>query len=342
MDKIRVLVLMGGVSNERDISLLTGDQVINALSEVSDVEVIPVEVSPSGQWQMGRNIDEFARGSLLELPSSRSDKNLKITGALSKGSLRIDIALILLHGKYGEDGAMAGLLEMANIIYVGSKVLASALSIDKYRSSIIFRSFGLSTPANIAYLQQDDPIPDKINFPVVVKPNNGGSSIGIAICKQGEEMLLAIKEAFKFDTEVILEECLKGREYTCGVIDYLGKPIALPVIEIVPPKDEFYDYKNKYDANGAKHIVPAKITQKLTKEIQSAALLAHKSLGCLDMSRSDFIVKDGKVYIIELNTIPGMTPVSLFPEAAKAAGIELPDLLKNIIMSAYHREVKNG
>ena len=185
-------------------------------------------------------------------------------------------------------------------------------------------------------------IENKLTLPLFVKPNNGGSSIGITICKQKKEMILAIEEAFKYDTEVILEECLEGREYTCGVIDYLGKPTALPVIEIVSPKDEFYDYKNKYDANGAKHIVPAKISQQLTKEIQSAALLAHKSLGCLDMSRSDFIVKDDRIYILELNTIPGMTQVSLFPESAKSAGIKFPDLLRNIIMSAYRREVKNG
>lgn len=342
MDKIRVLVMMGGVSSERDVSLSSGDQVINALSDVPDIEVIPVEVSSTGQWQMGRSIDEFARGSLLELPSSRSDKNLKVTGALSKGSLRIDIALILLHGKNGEDGTMAGLLDMAGVPYIGSKVLASALSMDKYRAGIIFRSFGLLTPENIAYLHVGDSNPSKINLPVVVKPNNGGSSIGITICKAMEDVPKAIEEAFKYDSEVVLEEYLEGDEYTCSVIDYLGKPTALPVTRIISPKDEFYDYKNKYNLDGSEHVVPAKISQKLTKEIQSAALLAHKSLGCLDMSRSDFIIKNNQIYILEVNTIPGMTPVSLFPESAKSAGIDFSDLLRNIIMSAYQREVKNG
>ncbi len=305
--KINVAILAGGWSGERDISLESGQAVYRAI----DKEKFKVKLYDPSQ-------------DLNKLIDKKND---------------IDIAFVLLHGRYGEDGCVQGLLEILKIPIVGSGVLSSAMSMKKDVAKSIFVRHGLKVPKDIV-LQRGDDYPETeiimelLGTETVVKPVCEGSSLGVSVCNSKEELTAGIENAFNHDSEVIIEEYIDGREISCCVF---GKNplLTLPLIEIKPNIEfRFFDYEAKYTKGATNEICPAKISEELAEKIKNCAKMAHKSLGCRIWSRSDMIIRDEEIYLLETNTIPGMTENSLFPLAARAYGITLSELVeKMIIMS---------
>ncbi|RHB51082.1 D-alanine--D-alanine ligase [Exiguobacterium sp. AM39-5BH] len=305
---MKVAVLYGGVSGEREVSLTSGNGMIQALKERGH-DVIAIDFHPD-----------------------RANDLL---------TLQADVVVSALHGKYGEDGRVQSLLEMAGLPYTGSGVLASALAMDKARAKIIFGAAGIRIARDVL-IETGDDIDAKIvewggEFPCVVKPAQEGSSNGLTIAMDEAMLRDGIVKAFQCDTAVLVEQYIKGRELTVPVLGNHGAEEALPVIEIIP-KNEFYDYESKYSEGGSIHVCPAELSDALTKEVQAAAILAHRALGCSGYSRSDFLVsEEGLAYILETNTLPGMTPLSLFPDSARAVGISYGELLERFIALALEK-----
>lgn len=309
---MRVAVIMGGYSSEREISLKTGRQIANAL-EKKGYEVVQLDLS-----------NDLA----FELKESKPD-----------------VVFIALHGRYGEDGTVQGFLEIMKIPYVGSRVLASALAMNKAITKRLLRTEGILVPSWLELTKEDftgdkegmkKTILSTLGVPVVIKPNQEGSSVGVNIVRNQEDLCPALTEAFKYDSLVLAEQFVEGTEITVGVLGN-SHPEALPVIEITT-ETGFYDYTNKYTAGRSQHIIPARIDKSIYEDAQEAAVKAHKLLGCRCLSRVDAIVSNNQVYILEINTIPGMTELSLFPEAARHIGIEFPDLMAKLIELALQRE----
>jgi D-alanine-D-alanine ligase len=302
MEDITVAVLMGGISAEREVSLNTGAQVVAALHE-RGFNVVEIDTGDPG----------FI-GSFAATPAH--------------------VAFICLHGRFGEDGTVQGLCELLQMPYVGSGVLASALAMDKVMSKHFFAHEGIPTPDYVVIRKGEEvdfaEVTSLLGEKTVVKPANEGSAIGVTIAHDPAEMPAAIGAAFGHDSTVLIERFVAGVEVTVGVLGN-EHPIALPSIEIVP-EHEFYDYDSKYLPGMSSHIIPARVSEGARAECARLALAAHQALGCRGMSRSDFIVtEDGRAWMLETNTIPGMTPTSLLPDAARAAGIEFPDLCARLV-----------
>ena len=302
-NKIKVAVLAGGWSGEREVSLKSGKGVYAALNrERYDVTIY----------------------------DPRDD-----LGVLIKKRAEIDLAFILLHGKFGEDGRVQGMLDVLHIPFVGSGVLASAMAMNKRIAKDIFRGVGLRVAGEVILKQGErfsvDRLMDRLGTSVVIKPVSEGSSLGISIAHGREEILKGIEKAFQYDGEVMAEEYLDGKEITCCV---LGNQVLemLPVVEIVPDISyKFFDFEAKYKPGATNEICPAPIAPALAEEAASCAKKAHRALKCSVWSRSDMIIRDDTLYLLETNTIPGMTETSLFPLAARAAGMTLSDLLDRLI-----------
>ena len=299
---MKVAVLYGGTSGEREVSLSSGRGIMNAL-EKKGHEVVGIDFNPS-----------------------------KINELLT---LNVDVVFIGLHGRFGEDGRIQGLLDMLNIPYVGSGVLGSALAMNKVKAKRIMESVGIRVAKDQAINAETfnrENFVLKIDYPVVVKPASEGSTIGITIAGNEQELLAGIEEAFKHDEDVLIEEFIAGMEVTVSVLGKKGVEQALPVIEIVP-KNKFYDYEAKYAPGGSDHIIPARVSEEITEYLQKNAVLAHQSLNCKTYSRTDFIVPfDGTLpVVLEVNTLPGMTPTSLFPDAAKEIGLSYEDMIERLI-----------
>lgn len=303
----RVAVLMGGRSAEREVSLHTGEQVVGALQS--------------------RGYDVAALDTA----------DLGFIEALRTGGF--DVAFICLHGRFGEDGTMQGLLEILGLPYVGSGVLASALAMDKVASKHIFTAAELPTPPAVALKAMPidtASIIAELGSKLVVKPVSEGSSVGMSIVHGPAELVPALELAFRHDDAVLVEAFVAGAEVTVGV---LGNEMveALPTLEVVP-EHEFYDYESKYIPGMSRHIIPARVSEAVRAECQRIAIAAHVALGCRGMSRADTIVTtEDEVYLLEVNTIPGMTATSLLPDAARAAGIEFPDLCTRLVELALER-----
>jgi D-alanine-D-alanine ligase len=241
-------------------------------------------------------------------------------------SKKIDFVYNALHGPWGEDGTVQGMLEIMNIPYSGCRVLASALAIDKEYSKRVFQSCGIPTPGFVI-AEKGGALPVIPGFPVVVKPAAQGSAIGVSIAENKKELAAALKEAFKFGNKTLIEQYIKGTEITVGV---LGDK-ALPAVEIVPA-NKFYDFDAKYTKGKSKHIIPPRLPSIVIKSAEKASLKAFKALGCRAVSRIDIIVdKRGKPWVLEANTIPGMTETSLLPDEARAAGMDFGALVLEII-----------
>lgn len=305
--RLTIALLSGGISSEREVSLSGGGQVAAAL----DPERYAV-----------RRYDP--RDDLPQLVADAPG---------------IDAALVILHGPYGEDGTVQGLLDLLNIPYQGAGVLGSALAMNKLAAKRLYQQAGLPVPPFRA-VRPGDPIgPDaaeEVGLPLVVKPGSGGSSIGMSIVRDAADLEAAVQTAFREDDLVLLEQFVSGAELTAGVIGN-AELESLPLIEIVPKgQHEFFDYAAKYSAGEAEEICPARVPDDVAARVQAMARTAHEALFCRGYSRSDFILSDadGELYLLETNTIPGMTPTSLFPQAARAAGMEFPDLLDRLIQLA--------
>ena len=289
-NKIRVMVLMGGKSSEREVSLSSAKEVIKAIDK-ERFEVTPIEIAKDGKWLLPEDIKD-----IFEIKK------------------HFDIAFIVMHGKFGEDGTLQGMLEILDLPYVGSGVLASSLAIDKIMTKKILESEKILTPS-YQILENTQQKPKNVKFPCVVKPNRQGSSIGASICRQESDLPKAIAEAFRYDDKILIEDYIDGEEVTGAVLEENGKTRALPVTQIIPPGD-FFDFSVKYDGS-TKEIVPAQISRELTGQVQMLALKTHQILGCRILSRTDMMIsKDNKIYVLELNTIP-LTAVNISSKIPK-------------------------
>ena len=339
--KLRVAVLMGGKSPEHDISLISGKEVVRNLNP-QKYDVLPIVVSRDGvNWQIGDR-----KQFLLDSPASAKLQAPDfITQSLDRSdhasiirNNKIDVVFIAMHGPNGEDGTVQGFLELLGISYTGSGVLASALSMDKIYSRKLFTHAGLNVPDYVAITKKDSSniVWKKFKPPIFIHPHNQGSAIGASIVKKEKQLKKALAVAHSYSDIALVDEYLDGIEVTCAILGN-DNPMVLPLIEIVSKK-EFFDYEAKYNPELADEIVPAKINKKLTKKAQNTAIVAYKTIGCFVFGRVDMIVKDGDVYVLEVNTIPGLTPVSLFPKAANAAGISYAQLLEKIINLSLEKE----
>jgi D-alanine-D-alanine ligase len=312
-DKLRLALIAGGFSGEREVSLKSGDAVQKALDP--------------GKYEVTRY---DPRDGLTRLMKDRD---------------RIDLAFVLLHGKFGEDGSIQGFLDLVGIPYVGSGVLASAMALNKKVAKDMYRIAGLRVVGDVHLTRRTafsvDHLLERLGPSTVVKPVSGGSSLGVAICHGREDLERGLELAFGYDEEVLVETFLQGREVTCCALgnDVL---VALPLIEIVPnPEYTFFDYSAKYTPGATREICPARVSARHAEEAQSAAKRAHRALGCRVWSRTDMMIFHDEVYLLETNTIPGMTETSLVPLAAKTAGLSFPQFVDRLIrLSVEGRSVK--
>ncbi len=303
MKKLSLALISGGISTEREVSINSGKQVYEALDK--------------------------------EKYDIRSYDPKTDLGKLVADADRIDAALIILHGPYGEDGTVQGLLDLLDIPYQGAGVLGSAMAMNKIVSKRLYALAGLPVLPDVVINQRQafnvDEIVDQLGLPVVIKPATSGSSIGMTIVKSAIDLPGAIEKAFKYDYDVLIEKFMDGIEITGGVIGN-EDPEALPLIEIIPGDGyEFFDYEAKYKAGATKEICPARIDETLTRTAQGFARTAHMVLSCLGYSRTDMILSGQELYLLETNTIPGMTATSLFPQAANAGGYSFSALLDKLV-----------
>ncbi len=411
--RLRVAVLMGGSSSERDVSLSTGRTIIASLDpqkydvvsiDTHDMLRLPAAMQPhllseermlgevdSGAYEMQQNQMASPVESGAPSHNAASDSvvpegiNPVASLSISDNSalLRPDVVLIALHGKGGEDGTVQGMLELMGLPFTGSGVLASALAMDKAMSKRLFQAAGIPTIRGIeierselensaseryetqqeaAFIDLRAQLTERVGrelggYPVFVKPNAEGSTVGCTLVEDRENLIPALRNALEHDSKALIETYVRGMEITVGVLeDADGKPQSLPVIEIVP-RSAFYDYQSKYATGGSEHIIPARLPQALLEEAQRLALQCHVLLGCRGMSRTDLLVSlpaqdtNGRIdekadspvtsgytlHVMEVNTIPGMTPTSLLPQAAAHAGIDFPAMLDMLIASALGR-----
>jgi D-alanine-D-alanine ligase len=296
----KIAVLLGGCSAEREISLKTGRAVLAAMAEKG-------------------------------LPALAIDVDRDLPERLLRE--HVEVVFIALHGRYGEDGTIQGLLEMLKIPYTGSGVLASSLAMDKWMSKKIFMFHGIPTPDSRIFHTGDDTasLRESIQdwYPVVVKPNQEGSTLGVSIIDKGEDIEVAIEDSLRYDNKVLVEKYISGKEITVSVLD--GK--ALPVIEI-RPKSGFYDYTAKYTSGQTEYLLPAPLDENLNREIQDVAVRAYTALQCEGAARVDFMLDGETPYCLEINTIPGMTETSLLPKAAANAGIPFAELVVQMLEGA--------
>ena len=297
----RVGVLLGGRSGEREISLMSGKGVLEAL--------------------LSKGVDAHPFDPGLRCPTELAQE-------------KFDRVFISLHGRYGEDGTIQGLLELLGLPYTGSGVLASALAIDKIATKLVWLSSGLATP-EFEELKADsdwNTVVKHLGLPLIVKPAHEGSSLGLTKVKSAEELPAAYKLAAGMDKKVIAETCIVGDELTCPLVGFGANAEALPVIKIIPPEAN-YDFHNKYFSDETKYLCPTGLAPEVNKAVQELALAAYRALGCKTWGRADVMLdkKTGKPYLLEMNTSPGMTSHSLVPMAAKAAGIEYAELVLWVI-----------
>jgi D-alanine-D-alanine ligase len=303
MEKLTVALLAGGISSEREVSLHSGEQVYNALDK-----------------------DKY---HILQYDPQTD------LARLVQDAPKIDIAMIILHGPFGEDGTIQGLLDLLDIPYQGSGVLGSALAMNKVVSKQLYEKAGLPViPYNV--YERDETVDvekcaSRLGLPLVVKPVAAGSSVGMSIVKSAADLPAALDKAGEFDKSILVESFIAGTELTAGVIG--NKHLeALPIIEIIPDEShEFFDYEAKYTAGVTREICPARISEELTQKAQHYAKISHRALFCRGYSRTDMILKENEIYVMETNTIPGMTATSLFPQAAQEAGMSFSQVLDKLI-----------
>lgn len=270
--------------------------------------VLSIKISKTGEW-IGQN------GGLLT--NKNKDDFVR----------SVNVVFLALHGRFGEDGTVQAHLEKLGIPYTGSNSAASKLCLNKYKTFATLKKAGFTAPDHILMKKASNIDISQISLPCVVLPNKSGSSIGVSVCKKRDQLSPALDLAFEEDNEVIISEYLNGTEITVSI---LGNDI-LPIIEIQPQLNEFYDYRSKYEEDGSLHIIPARLSKVIYKKAEEAAIKVHEICGCSGYSRVDMIVKDGMLYILEINTLPGMTPTSLLPHSASHAGLSYSQLLDRMI-----------
>jgi D-alanine-D-alanine ligase len=341
MKQVRIAVLFGGQSNEHDVSLSSGEQIIRHMDSVCRVK--PVYITRSGLWHIPHGFiapdAEFSSARWIAgLPS------LKFSVKAEDLKNDIDLAFIALHGQFGEDGRLQGLLEFIGIPYTGSGVLGSALSFNKVQAKRVFLAEGVPTPPFSVISrterreQGSDFIPrltGRYGFPIVIKAIESGSSCDMGIVASEQELEQLLDGLFLRYEMVMAEEYIRGDEFSCGVLDIdKDTTVALPPTQIIPVKSIYFDYKAKYEPGASREITPAPLTSEKTAEMQQLSLYVHRLLGCSGFSRVDFLERDNRFFVLEINTLPGMTPTSLLPQQAAAFGISYSELISKIIRRA--------
>jgi len=389
MKKLRVGVLFGGRSGEHEVSLLSAASVLNAIDK-SKYEVVPIGITREGRWVTAAHAERLLQGKPADTPEPRhlraGDPDATAPAAvLARGEgvvvppmpgenhsalvpfetdahqlragvkpVDVDIIFPVLHGTFGEDGTIQGLLELADIAYVGAGVLGSAAGMDKDVMKRLFRNAGLPIVKHVTVLRsvwREQPkkvrtqIESALKYPVFVKPANLGSSVGISKVHDSSELAAAMDEAARFDRKLVVEEGVggktgKAREIECSVLGN-DKPIASVAGEVVPIK-EFYDYSAKYLVEGSESIIPAKIGKAKQREVQRLAVAAFQAVDCAGMARVDFLMdpRTKKMYVNEINTIPGFTSISMYPKMWAATGIDYPELMDRLIQFGLERHAE--
>jgi len=383
--KLRVGVLFGGRSGEHEISLLSAASVLNAIDK-SKYDVVPIGITKDGLWVTAGHAEALlqgkqqpralragdpaatssaavlAQGSAIVIPPvpARTSPASMLpfqTGAAEMSrrwtdhSIQVDLIFPVLHGTFGEDGTIQGLLELADIAYVGAGVLGSACGMDKHIMKELFRAAGLPLVKHVTILRSDwetSPakaqrlIESKLKYPVFVKPANLGSSVGISKVRKRAELAPAMKEAARYDRKLVIEQGVggkqrKAREIECSVLGN-DKPAASIAGEIVP-STEFYDYEAKYLDEGSQLIIPAKLTKTQSKQVQELAIKAFQAVDCSGLARVDFLMDptSKKFYVNEINTMPGFTAISMYPKLWGASGLSYPELIDKLIQFGIER-----
>ncbi len=336
---MKVLLLAGGDSSEREVSLNSGAAIYNSLKKLGhDVFAIDPSTGKSLLSQEGKFLTKgisstAVAGSVPQVGAMALAKSI-----VSPEFSNFEVVFLALHGGKGENGSIQNLLELARVPFTGSDMKASAVAMDKATSKRIFESAKIITPKWKVYSFDSNTIDDSIlkevkkyfKFPIIVKPNDGGSTIGLTKVTKPQELRAALELSLKESNVVLVEDFIKGRELTVPVLDGL----ALPVIEIIP-KSGLYDYEAKYTKGKTEYIVPAKIPAKIAKAVQKVSVSVYEIIGAAGLARVDFMItKSGKFYCLEINTLPGMTELSLSPMAAKALGISFDRLIEKMVESA--------
>jgi len=385
MKKLRVGILFGGRSGEHEVSLLSAASVLNAIDK-EKYEVVPIGITKDGRWLTAEHAENLLNGKLVLEPRNlrAGDPDTTTSAAVlaqgesvvvppepihresglvpfqtdaalmrraSDRAINVDVIFPVLHGTFGEDGTIQGLLELADIAYVGAGVLGSAAGMDKDIMKSLFIAAGIPIVKHVTILRggwEKDPkkvqkvVEGKLTYPVFVKPANLGSSVGISKVHNRKELGPAIEDAAKFDRKIVIEQGVggkkeKAREIECSVLGN-DEPAASVPGEIVPGK-EFYDYTAKYLDEGSQLIIPAKLTKTETKRVQELAVRAFKAVDCSGLARIDFLMdpKTRKIYLNEINTMPGFTSISMYPKLWAASGLDYADLIDRLIQLGIER-----
>lgn len=351
--KIRVGILFGGKSAEHEISLQSARSIIEAI-DTDTYEVTLISVDKMGRWHLGEapafTLDSGNPG-MIELNATGSSVTLipgATTGQLASLSGNgitepVDVIFPVLHGTFGEDGTIQGMLKLANIPFVGACVLGSAIGMDKDVTKRLLRDAGIPIAKFLAFNRSErdkidfDDVKSRLGIPFFVKPANLGSSVGVNKVKNEEQFKYAVKDAFTYDNKILIEEYIEGREIECAILGN-GNPITSVPGEVIP-KHEFYAYETKYvDDDGAALEIPARLSEQIAREIRSLAVKTFKALCCEGMARVDFFLRNGKeIFVNEINTIPGFTKISMYPKLWEASGISYTELIDRLIQLSLER-----
>lgn len=348
--KIKIGLLYGGKSAEHEVSMQTAKAVIKAL-DVDKFDIYPIHISKDGEWNKGPKLTGPVENvSKLVFSNREALSASAIAPTLFKAEEEssFDVIFPLLHGPNGEDGTVQGLLELLNLPYVGNGVLASSAGMDKVIMKNIFAQAGLPQVNYVWFIRSEwenakedayEKVEKEIGYPCFVKPANLGSSVGISKCTNRSELEAAFVEAFQFDRKIIIEQGIIAREIEAGV---LGNDIPeCSVAGEIVPKTDFYDYKAKYEDGNTALIIPAEISDREYAELKELAIRAFKALDCSGLVRADFfLTREGKLYINEVNTMPGFTPFSMFPLLWKHTGVEYPELIERLVNLAIERHTE--
>ena len=343
---MNVVVLAGGISTERDVSLVSGKMIYNALKAnghnaiLLDVYLGTNETDVDNiftlekDWVSEINPVQDENPDIEKIKALRPDGDKQFFGPnVITICQKADIVFMALHGENGENGKIQACFDLMGITYTGTDYLSSAVAMDKALSKDIFEAYNVPTPKGIR-LKKGATESEKVPYPCIVKACKGGSSVGVCIANNDEEYENAKKEAFRYDDEVVIEQYIKGREFSVGVLQ--GK--ALPIIEIAPLQG-FYDYKNKYQAGSAVETCPANLSKEKTEEMQRAAELVFKALRLKNYARMDFMMSESEeIFCLEANTLPGMTPTSLLPQEAAAVGISFGELCEKLMQFSLNEK----
>ncbi|MDP2949343.1 MAG: D-alanine--D-alanine ligase family protein [Chloroflexota bacterium] len=343
--RLRVGILFGGRSAEHEVSVISAQGVM-AATDAQRFQVVPLGVTKQGAWLTPQQTQAALAAIRGERVGALDDPQGGGFGSQVLAALQqVDVVFPLVHGTYGEDGSLQGLLEMAGIPYVGAGVTASALGMDKSLQQMVFRQAGLPVPDSLTVTWpqwQDEAtavarqVEARLGYPCFVKPANSGSSIGTSKARSREDLADSFAEAFRYDRKALVEQAIEGRQIECSVLGN-DDPHASPLGEIVFVR-EFYDYVAKYDDPNTRLIIPADLPSPLAEKMQALAIAAFKAIDCAGMGRVDFfLTQDGQPYVNEINTIPGFTPMSMYPKLWEAAGLPYRDLITRLVELAIER-----